>query len=266
MTTNQPIVPQPDRYTNSLAAKLAAACDAVGGVEKKGRNEFQRYNYVKAADIAKAIRHELFSRGILVLIDEKEWVQERMIKTNSGGEVPLMRLRAEITFRDEKESLGPLTAFATAFDSGDKAIYKAKTGLLKYALRGLGLIPDEKDDPEFDETVDEATDPRVNRKPSASAKTKKVAEFQARAWDSACHQTGKTASQVAQFLRVRFSAASIMELTQEDFADAIKWAANTEPLAQTLAASVRAAKTNGNGKPPQPVVAAMDHWEGEEVV
>jgi hypothetical protein len=256
MTTNQPIVPQPDRYTNSLAAKLAAACDAVGGVEKKGRNEFQCYNYVKAADIAKAIRHELFSRGILVLIDEKEWVQERMIKTNSGGEVPLMRLRAEITFRDEKESLGPLTAFATAFDSGDKAIYKAKTGLLKYALRGLGLIPDEKDDPEFDEAVDEATDPRVID-PGTKASRKKNAklhEYQARAWDSAVRESGKTAAQVATFLRVRFSAANVMELTQDDFKDAIKWAVGTEDLAKTLATSRDAVRN----KPPRPVVAALD--------
>jgi hypothetical protein len=266
MTPNQPIVPQPDRYTTSLIAKLAAACNAVGGVEKKGRNDFQKYNYVKAADVAKAIRHELFSRGILTLIDEKEWIQERMIKTNSGGEVPLMRLRAEVTFRDEHGSIGPLNAFATAFDSGDKAIYKAKTGLLKYTLRGLGLIPDEKDDPEFDESVDEQTDPRTTRKPASSARTKRIQEFQARAWESACRQSGKTADQVAKFLRVRFSAASVVELTQEDFADAIKWATATEELAATLAASVQAAKSNGNSKPPQRVVQSLDHWEGEEVI
>jgi hypothetical protein len=126
----------------SLIARLAEACNAVGGVEKKGRNLFQNYNYVKAADVAKAIRHGLFERGIIVIIDEKEWTQIRLITTNSGGQMPEMMLRAEVTFMDGKESLGPYTAFATAMDSGDKAIYKAKTGLLKYVLRGIGLIPD----------------------------------------------------------------------------------------------------------------------------
>src|ERR1035438_1287583 len=165
----------------SLIAKLAEACDAVGGIEKKGRNEFQKYSYVKAADVAKAIRHEFFSRGILIIISEKSWTQERMIKTNSGGEVPLMRLEGEITFRDETTVLGPFNAFATAFDTGDKSIYKAKTGLLKYALRGIGLIPDEKDDPEFDESVDEETDPKVLSAPR-NKRIKGIADYQARAW------------------------------------------------------------------------------------
>ncbi len=109
--------------TKNLVEKLAEACNAVSGVEKKGRNEFQRYNYVKAADVAKAIRHELFSRGILVIIDEKEWTERRQITTNSGGTMPEMLLRSEVTFRDGVEILGPFTAFASAMDSGDKAIY-----------------------------------------------------------------------------------------------------------------------------------------------
>ena len=112
--------------SQSLVAKLAEACNAVGGVEKKGRNEFQRYNYVKAADIAKAIRHELFERGILVIIDEKEWAPNGTITLNSGNTLPLMQLRAEITFQDATEKLGPFTAFATAMDSGDKASTRQK--------------------------------------------------------------------------------------------------------------------------------------------
>jgi len=243
---------------SSLIAKLAEACDAVGGVEKKGRNSFQNYDYVKAADIAKAIRHQLFSRGILVIIDEKEWSQDRLIKTNAGNEVPLMRLRAEITFRCDQEALGPITAFATAFDSGDKAIYKAKTGLLKYALRGLGLIPDERDDPEADEGVDEQTDPRaVHADPkeskSARRKKEKIKEFQARGWDAACRDSGKTAQQIATFLQVRYSATSITELTPEEFNEAIKWAVGTEDLEKTLQTSTEAV----NGKK-QPITEALD--------
>lgn len=244
----------------SLAVRLAEACDAVGGVEKKGRNEFQRYNYVKAADVAKAIRHELFSRGILILVDEKEWTEDRKILTNSGQEIPLMKLRGEVLITDGAEKIGPLTAFATAFDSGDKAIYKAKTGLLKYALRGLGLIPDEKDDPEFDEKVDEETDPRVTNPPESRAKRKKAAkihEYQARAFDSACRESGKTAEQIAKYLRARFSAASVSDLVQEDFQDAIKWATAQEDLTETLKNSVKAAR------PPQPVTAVLDQGERE---
>ena len=242
----------------SLVAKLAEACDAVGGVEKKGRNEFQKYNYVKAADVAKAIRHELFSRGILVMISEKAWVQERMIKTNSGGEVPLMRLEGEVTFRDESSVLGPFGAFATAFDSGDKAIYKAKTGLLKYALRGLGLIPDEKDDPEFDEAVDEQTDPRVIEGGKPNKKHKGIAEYQARAWSAALRSSGKTPEQESAFLKLRYKVPTVMDLTPTQFTEAIKWALGTEELAETLATSAAIA----TGKK-QPAIELLEKQRSE---
>lgn len=250
----------PQKQKKSLVRKLAEACDAVGGVEKKGRNEFQKYNYVKAADVAKAIRHELFRRGILVLIDEKAWTEERQIKTNSGDSIPLMRLHAEITFRDEYESVGPINAYATAFDSGDKAIYKAKTGLLKYALRGLGLIPDEKDDPEADENTDLSTDGRVlSGTTKTGKKSKKLLDVQIRAFDSAAHQSGKTAEQVAKYLKVRWSATSISELSPEDFPTAIKWAMGTEELAETMQNSLAALKKSpeSDGKP-EPVYEAVN--------
>lgn len=251
------------KSSKSLIAKLAEACNAVGGVEKKGRNDFQKYAYVKAADIAKAIRRELFSRGILVLIEEKEWKVDRVIKTNSGADVPVMLLHAEITFRDEKDSLGPFSAYATAFDSGDKAIYKAKTGLLKYALRGIGLIPDEKDDTEFDEAVDEQTnDPEgqdfADIRKSQPKKRGKIADYQVRSWDAACHASGKTAEQIAKYLRVRWSTASVTELTPEDFKEAIKWAVGTEDLAKTLETSVQAVKK------PQPIVEVLDQIPPDE--
>ena len=234
----------PNVSPHSLISKLAEACDAVGGIEKKGRNEFQRYNYVKAADVAKAIRHELFRRGIIVVIDEKEWSEIRKITTNSGNEMPEMLLRADVTFRDSSDFL-TVQAFATAMDSGDKAIYKAKTGLLKYALRGIGLIPDEKDDPEFDESVDEQTDPRVlgEEMPSRGERKKraKLKEFQIRAWDAACHSSGKTAEQVAQFLRARYSVATVTDLPPDEFKDAIRWATAAENLDDTLATSIQAA-------------------------
>jgi len=249
----------------SLIAKLAEACDAVGGVEKKGRNEFQRYSYVKAADIAKAIRHELFERGILLIVNEKEWAKIGDITTNSGNLMPLMQLTAEVTFRDDSETLGPIQAFATAMDSGDKAIYKAKTGLLKYVLRGIGLIPDEKDDPEFDESVDEQTDPRVMEVPSRSERKKKAAlkDFQIRAWDAACHSSGKTAEQVAKFLRDRYSVATVTDLPPDEFKDAIRWATGVEKLEDTLATSVISAKKKANG---QPIVQALDHVPADEMV
>jgi hypothetical protein len=141
----------------SLVTRIAEACDAVKGIDKGGYNEMQRYKYVKAADVAKAIRHEFFSRRVVLVVDEKEYTKLRDVPTKSGGVMPEYLLKCEVTFYDgySADKLGPFGAFGVAMDSGDKAIYKAKTGCLKYVLRTIGLIPDEKDDPEADASVDE---------------------------------------------------------------------------------------------------------------
>lgn len=265
MATLAQTSPQPQPQL-SLVAKLAAACDAVGGVEKKGRNEFQRYNYVKAADVAKAIRHELFSRGVVIIPDETEYIEIGKIKTNSGGEMREFKLVVEFTIYDsESNEKIVVKAIGIAMDSGDKAIYKCKTGATKYFLRALGLIPDEKDDPEFDETVDEKTDSRVTAMPDKNArnKKKKIAEFQARAWDSACRDSGKTAMQVAEYLKVKFRATSVMDLTPEEFTFAIQWALGTEETVKTLQASLDSAKQLKH-RPPQPAVDLMDQRVPDE--
>jgi len=253
----------------SLIAKLAEACDAVGGVEKKGRNDFQKYNYVKAADVAKAIRHELFQRGVVVIPHEKEFLETGRIKTNSGGEMREFRLTVDYTLYDsDSDEKITVQAFGVAMDSGDKALYKCKTGATKYFLRAIGLIPDEKDDPEFDESVDEQTDPRVTDPGTKASRKKnaKIAEFQARAWSSALRQTGKTPAQEAEFLRTRYSASTVMDLSPEDFKDAIKWAAGTEALEASLATSAQAAnaKKKANGAP-QPIVKEVEYVPLDEL-
>jgi hypothetical protein len=250
----------------TLVAKLAEACNAVGGVEKRGRNDFHKYSYVKAADVAKAIRHELFQRGVIIVPNETEFIETGKIKTNSGGEMREFRLTVEFTIYDgTSEDKITVKAFGVAADTGDKTLYKCKTGATKYFLRALGLIPDEKDDPEFDEAVDEKTDPRATHatpgeSKSARKKRERIKEYQARGWDSAVRESGKTAQQVATFLQTRYSATSITELSPDEFNDAIKWAVGTESLEKTLEASVKAAKAGRK----QPIVDVLDHQPSDE--
>lgn len=256
------LAPTPSK---SLVSKLAEACNAVGGVAKKGRNEHQRYDYVKAADVAKAIRRELFKRNILLLADEKE-VQQSEIVTPSGSTMRQITLRVDYTLRDgDSPDSITTTCYGIAMDSGDKALWKAKTGAQKYFLRGLGLIPDEKDDPEFDESVDEQTDPKVYEQ-EFDKKTKgqkRIAEYQARAFDAACHRTGKTAAQTSEFLRSAYKVASVSELTRLDFNNAIKWASGTLELADVLKASLTSVTTM-KPKKPQPVITSAEAERPDE--
>lgn len=218
---------------------MAEACNSVGGVEKKGRNEFQKYTYVRAADISKLFRRELFKRNILLTSNELE-LTEQTVQTNSGGTMRYVTLKADYILRDgdSGETLSSV-AYGMGMDSGDKAIWKAKTGALKYFLRGLGIVPDERDDPEADESVDEQTDERVMAAhDKKTAKQRSVADYQIRAFDAACHASGKTAEQVAGYLRSKYNVATVADLMRSDFNELIKWAVKNGDLKDTLAASV----------------------------
>lgn len=207
----------------SLVTKLTEACNAVGGIEKKGTNESQRYKYMKAADVAKALRRELFTRHIMLIADEKEFTQTGVVTTKMGAELREFTLRVDYHILDgdsgEKLIVG---AFGVAMDSGDKSVYKAKTGALKYFLRGLGLIPDEKDDPEADEKVDKALE--VN--PELLAKMKKqeriTQEQVTKVWE-AMKRTGRTELELVAKLAAK-KLTQLEQVTQELFPAVINWA------------------------------------------
>lgn len=146
--------------TKNIATKMAAAMKEIDAVTKGGRNDIQKYNYVRAADVANEVRKALVKQGISFsysVQDERYWDAP----TKSGGVQFYCSLKVEGTFFDSEsgESITS-TAMGWGADSQDKAPYKAMTGALKYLLRMTFLIPDEQD-PEKDEP--EETAPRAPR-------------------------------------------------------------------------------------------------------
>ena len=141
---------------NKLAAKLAEVMATIDHVEKRGRNEFQNYDYVKAADIARAVRTELAKRGVIML---QSIVDKRFYEVPAReGVMQATDLHIQFTFYDGETGEKLTTdGYGSGTDKGDKASYKAQTGALKYALRHAFLIPDESD-PEADASVDKATE------------------------------------------------------------------------------------------------------------
>ena len=130
----------------TLLIKLLDVCRAVTGIPKRGRNTRQNYDYLKAEDVAEEFRNKLFSAGILLTSDELE-VLETTYKDTSAHRV---FLKVEFTFHDTASAETLVRkAYGVGIDYEDKALYKAKTGAMKYLLKGLSLLPDAKDDPEF---------------------------------------------------------------------------------------------------------------------
>ena len=141
----------------NLLQKLAEVVAEIDNVEKRGRNEFQKYAYVKAADVAWLVRKALSSRNVYLAADVVE-VRNYEIPAREGV-MQAVDIKMQFSFFDGDAPEVPpivLHSYGTGTDKGDKAVYKAMTGALKYGLRHAFLIPDESD-PEADVETDKAT-------------------------------------------------------------------------------------------------------------
>src|SRR5690348_12750513 len=135
------------RIAQPFMKRLLEACYSVPALDKRGQNE--KYNYVKAPQILEAFRIQLNKQKILLLSDENE-LTSREVSTDGGFTLHEVTIKTEFIVRDcESSEHLKLTGFGQAMDAGDKALYKAKTGAIKYFLRGIGVIPWlDVDDPE----------------------------------------------------------------------------------------------------------------------
>jgi hypothetical protein len=143
------------KAVNSLVGKLAQVMAETRWVEKKGRNSFFNYDYAKESDILDAVRTKLADHGIFVFtsIENMEF-KETGKRTRDGSPVNLVFVKTKHTFWDgETGETAEVFGSGCGEDSGDKAIYKAITGAMKYFVSKNFLIST-GDDPEKDEEGD----------------------------------------------------------------------------------------------------------------
>jgi hypothetical protein len=134
-----------------LVQKLAKVMAETRWVEKKGHNSFFNYDYARETDILDAVRAKLAENGIFVFTSVEHMdVKETGKRTRDGSPVSLVFVRTKHTFWDG-ESGETIEVFGTGCgeDAGDKAIYKAITGAMKYFIAKNFLIST-GDDPEKD--------------------------------------------------------------------------------------------------------------------
>lgn len=131
----------------SLIVKLSEITAAVKRIPKNGYNSFHKYHYMTESDIKEVVREELSSRNIMIIGDEVS-NETTEITTKNGGKERQVKLTKEISVYDgDSGEKITFTATGVGQDASDKAQYKAETGLIKYVLNNLFLIPS-GDDPE----------------------------------------------------------------------------------------------------------------------
>jgi hypothetical protein len=130
-----------------LYKKLLEVAKAIPFIEKQGRNDHHHYDYVQAVDVVNRVRKELFERDIIVLPGAHEATHLQF-----GGNKHLTTVDLSYTFVDAEtgEKIVVPWVGVGVDTGGDKGIYKAYTGGLKYALTTLFLVPT-SDDPERDQ-------------------------------------------------------------------------------------------------------------------
>lgn len=128
-----------------LISKLASIVSEVERIPKNGYNDFHGYHYATESDIKEVIRKEMAKRHLIMIPDiVKE--DTRQVTTAKGKTEHLTTL--EIIYYIYDGETGESIAFkgiGTGQDSGDKAVYKAQTGAIKYALTTLFLVPTGQD-------------------------------------------------------------------------------------------------------------------------
>lgn len=131
----------------NLMQKLAEIMNDIKRIPKRGHNDFHNYDYALEADIKDVVRAELAKQKIMMFANELSRTA-LPVTTRKGATEQIITLEVEYTLfdADSGESI-KFVGYGDGQDAGDKAVYKAKTGALKYALTSLFLIPT-GDDPE----------------------------------------------------------------------------------------------------------------------
>ena len=132
----------------SVYAKIALVMGELKSVPKNGYNEFHKYAYVRGSDLSELVRPVMAKFG-LCLIPNVISVESVATKTAYNKDAVLITVNMDFILGDETGATVKTRMVGQAEDTGDKALYKAYSGAMKYFLIQTFSIGSE-DDPELD--------------------------------------------------------------------------------------------------------------------
>ena len=148
----QPTAIKPEeRQKLNLWQKRALMIEELGTVPKRGYNDHHRYNYALEADVVSYLgplmTKYMVVTKVSVMIDKVERID--MGTTRGGAMMTLTRVPLAVEFinADKPDERDVVEWIGEGSDTGDKGVYKAYTGGLKYLYMKWFLIAT-GDDPE----------------------------------------------------------------------------------------------------------------------
>lgn len=142
--------PAISKNKDKILAKLAAVQKDIEKMEKDGKNTFAKYNYLTETQLTFKLKTLFDKHGILFLNNTKVLDVRELGKSKSGATNLMTTVQVDYAFVDaESGEYVRSTAVGTGADTGDKGLYKAITGAIKYVYMKTFNIPT-GDDPERD--------------------------------------------------------------------------------------------------------------------
>jgi hypothetical protein len=238
----------------SIGARLAEACAAIEPILKLGNNG--EFSYLRIADVARAFRPELHSRGLLLIPSDVECHERYFASDVAGRDYTEVTVKTVFTVSDGRRS-EVYSSYGTGRDLDGHALAIAQTGALKAFLKRLGLIFGDRDDPEVE------VSPRASSAAESPRARLAQAGYQERAWTSAMRQSGKTEAQIEEYFRsahgLEVSSALITALPRKEFDVAMEWLTHNGDLEETLELSKKAIAAKGKkAAGPQKIVEELD--------
>jgi len=133
-----------------LKKKLIEVSKAIEYLKKDKTNKVQGYNYLSEAKIKETIKSKFEEQGIVFNYSTEEVREYEISQTKSGTKQFNTIAKGTYMFIDtDSDAVISGTWFGSGTDTGDKGLYKAITGGIKYVLNTNFLIPT-GDDPEND--------------------------------------------------------------------------------------------------------------------
>lgn len=129
-----------------LYQKFFAVQQQLKPLEKSGKNDFHKYSYTTASNVLEPVREACNANGLIIFasvtdsrVDRGQaWVNVKLTcadpETGESIECHAAGYAEDWSYKENKPT-------------GDKAVYKAETGAIKYAVRLMFCLPSE-DDPE----------------------------------------------------------------------------------------------------------------------
>jgi hypothetical protein len=136
---------------STLTQKLIEVSKAIKYLEKDKTNKMQGYKYLSEAKIKEVIKKEFENQGIVFNYSTDDVREYEISPTSKGTKQFVTIAKGTYNFMDSENKDIDITGTwaGSGTDTGDKGLYKAITGGIKYVLNTNFLIPT-GDDPEKD--------------------------------------------------------------------------------------------------------------------